>query len=302
MATIVDYQYIPEVSTLDALHNLASDTTNWYSQDLPWVNTFLINWANQITNIPEWWEWGIAGWSTNIKWSSSSYDSISWSSWYVYLPDWTQISVSSGSTSLSAVTYIYVDQQDWSVYATTSASSAVWDNKILLCVAWPTSSGKKCSYQAFWTNSQSTLITADNIAANTITGNEIQANSITSSEIHSWAITSSKIDSWAVTAGKIDVNQLSAISANLWSITAWDITWTTITAWSTGSWWVKLYPYSSNTWRIEFYYSWDMVGYIQWLSWWVWWAVAVSWDYFFLDTTVLCADKLRIPVWTNLYD
>ena len=46
MATIVDYQYIPEVSTLDALHNLASDTTNWYSQDLPWVNTFLINWAN----------------------------------------------------------------------------------------------------------------------------------------------------------------------------------------------------------------------------------------------------------------
>jgi hypothetical protein len=36
MATVVDYQYIPEVSTLDALRNLASDTTNWYAQDMPW--------------------------------------------------------------------------------------------------------------------------------------------------------------------------------------------------------------------------------------------------------------------------
>ena len=95
---------------------------------------------------------------------------------------------------------------------------------------------------------------------------------------------------------------MSAISADLWTITAWDITWTTVTAGRTSSWWIKLYPYSSSAWRIEFYYSGDLVWYLQWLSAGVWGAVVMDWDYFYLDTTVLCAGKLRIPVWTDLYD
>jgi hypothetical protein len=44
-----------------------------------------------------------------------------------------------------------------------------------------------------------------------------------------------------------------------------------------------------------------MVWYMQWLSAWVWWAIVVDGDYFYLDSTVLCAGKLRVPVWTNLY-
>ena len=292
MATVVDYQYIPEVSTLDALHNLASDTTNWYSQELPWVNTFLINWANQITNIPAW-EWGWIAWrSTNVSWTSSAHNRISWSSWYIYLPDWSELPVSSGSANLSWMTYIYYNQEDQSVYYTTSWMDAVWEWKILLCVAWPTTSWKDCSFQAFWTNSQSTFITADNIAANTITGNEIQANSIDTAELKSWA----------VTAGKIDVSQLSAISANLWSITAWDITGTTITAWSTSGTAIKLNP---NNNRIEFYYNWRMVGYMAWWSvdgnWWI----LINADFAGMtgrDTFDLYNGMLRIPVWNNLYN
>ena len=279
-----------------------TDPNTWgATYEVPWVSSPKINGSTSIYNV-EASGTGIAWWSTNVSWSSSAYNSISWSSWKIYLPDWTEISISSWSASLSATTYIYVDQQDWSVYYTTSAADSVGENKILLCVASPTSSWKSAAYQAFWTGDQSTFITASNIAANTITGNEIQSNSITSTEIHSWAITTSKLDAWAVTASKIDVSQLSAISANLWSITAGDITGTTITAGKTSSWWIKLYPYSTNAWRIEFYYSWDMVWYMQGLSWWVWWAIAVSGDYFYLDSTVLCVDKLRIPVWTNLYD
>lgn len=285
MAQVIDYQYIEEISTLDAWRNLASDTTNWYSEEQPWVNTFLINATNQVINYPEWWggwSW-IAWWSTNVSWSASDHNTVAWGSGSIYLPDWTTLSVTSGNTgNMSATTYIYYDQENSTVSYTTSASSAVWENKILLCVAAPvSSSSKKATFQAFGSGDQSTFISASNIAANTITANEIASNTITANEL--------------------DVSYLSAISADLWTITAWDITWTTVTAGRTSSWWIKLYPYSSSAWRIEFYYSGDMVWYLQWLSAGVWGAVVMDWDYFYLDTTVLCAGKLRVPVWTNLY-
>ncbi len=285
MATVVDYDYIQEISTQEALHNMTSDVTTWYDTEIPWVNTYKINASTSTYNFPEWWggwSW-IAWWSTNVKWTASDYNTVSWGSGNIYLPDWTSLSVTSGNTgNMSATTYIYYDQESNTVSYTTSASSAVWENKILLCVAAPTSSWKKATFQAFGSGDQSTFITASNIAANTITGNEIYSNSITANEL--------------------DVSYLSAISADLWTITAWDITWTTVTAGRTSSWWIKLYPYSSSAWRIEFYYSGDLVWYLQWLSAGVWGAVVMDWDYFYLDTTVLCAGKLRIPVWTDLYD
>lgn len=278
---------------VDVMLNIADPNTWWAISSVPWVSSPKINAGVSVYNVEEWWT-GIAWWSTNVSWSASDNDTVSWSSWSIYLPDWTALAVSSWNTgNMSWTTYIYYDRETNTVTSSTSASASVGENKILLCVASPVSwSGKKAEFQAFWTNDQSTFIYASNIAANTITWNEIAANTITAAEI----------DAGAVTASKIDVSQLSAISANLWSITAWDITGTTITAGSTSSWWIMLYPYSSSAWRIEFYYSGDMVWYMQGLSWWVWWAIAVSGDYFYLDTTVLCVDKLRIPVWTNLYD
>lgn len=308
MATIVDYQYIPEVSTLDALHNLASDTTNWYSQDLPWVNTFLINWANQITNIPEWegWLW-IAWWSTDAKWTAWVW-TISWTSGSINLPDWNQISISSGSANVTSPTYIYVDMQDWTVYSTTSAIDAVWENKIMICAAFP-NTWKNVTFKAFGCADQSSLTTwadiaartivASNIASWEITANEIASNTITANEIKSWAITSSKIDAWAVTAWKIDVSQLSAISANLGTITAWDITGTTITAGSTSWTAIVLNPSQS---RLQIYYNWNVVWYIAWtyVSW-LWNAVLFSSNHTSMTWTVSMAWKLRIPVWYDLY-
>lgn len=284
MATVVDYDYIQEISTQEALHNMTSDVTTWYDTEIPWVNTYKINASTSTYNFPEWWGWSwIAWWSTNVNWTASDYNTVSWWSGNIYLPDWTSLSVTSGNTgNMSATTYIYYDQESNTVSYTTSASSAVWENKILLCVAAPTSSWKKATFQAFGSGDQSTFISASNIAANTITANEIASNTITANEL--------------------DVSYLSAISADLWTITAWDITWTTVTAGRTSSWWIKLYPYSSSAWRIEFYYSGDLVWYLQWLSAGVWGAVVMDWDYFYLDTTVLCAGKLRIPVWTDLYD
>ena len=311
MATIVDYQYIPEVSTLDALHNLASDTTNWYSQDLPWVNTFLINWANQITNIPEWegWLW-IAWWSTDVKWTAWVW-SISWTSGNINLPDWNQISISSGSANVTANTYLYVDMQDWTVYSTNSWIDAVGENKIMICAAFP-NSWKNVTFKAFGCADQSSLTTwadiaartivASNIASWEITANEIHSNTITASEIATGAITSSKIEAGAVTASKIDVSQLSAITANLWDVHVGTTSW----SWS----WIRIYPYDSSTGRIDFYYNWNQIWYMRWqynsnVWWWTvtldWTAIALAWDVYNFNN-IFFGWKLRIPVWTNLYN
>ena len=308
MAEIVDYDYIIEQTTLDAWRNLASDTTNWYSQDLPWVNTFLINAEAQAYNFPEWWGWlWIAGWDTDVKWTPWVW-SISWSSGNINLPDGTQISISSGSANVTANTYLYVDMQDWTVYSTNSWIDAVWENKIMICAAFP-NSWKNVTFKAFGCADQSSLTTwadiaartivASNIASWEITANEIHSNTITASEIASGAITSSKIDAWAVTASKIDVSQLSAISANLWSITAWTITGTTITAGSTSWTAIVLNPSQS---RIQIYYGWSVVWYIAWayVSW-LWNAVLISADYTSMRWTVSMAWKLRVPVWYDLY-
>lgn len=301
MATIVDYDYVPEISTQDALHNLTSDVTTGYDTEIPWVNTYKINAEVSTYNFPEWWWSWIAGWSTDVHWSSNS-SGVSWTSGNVNLPDWSQISITSWSVAVSTNTYLYVDMQDGSVYSTTTARDAVWTNKIMLCAAFPSESWKNVSYQAFGCGDQSSLTTWANIAARTIVASNIATGEITANEIAANTITSSEIKTGSIDADRLDVSELSAISADLGTITAWDITGTTITAGSTSSWWIMLYPYSSSAWRIEFYYWGDMVWYMQWLSWGVWWAIAVSWDYFYLDTTVLCAGKLRIPVWTNLYN
>ena len=296
---------------MDVMLNIADPNTWWAISSVPWVSSPKINAGVSIYNVEADGEW-IAWWSTNISWSSTDYNTVAWGSGDICLPDWTTLSVISWNTGdMSGMTYIYYDRDLWGVYTTNSAQSSVWANKILLCVASPTTSWKDAEFQAFWTNAQSTFITADNIAANTITWNEIYANSITSSEIATWAITSNKIavkavwtdelDDWAVTADKIYVTELSAINADLWSITAWDITGTTITAGSTSGTAVRLNP---NNNRIEFYHNWSMVWYM--LGWSVDWNGAILLDANFVwmtgrDIFDLNWAKLRIPVWTNLY-
>lgn len=282
MATIVDYDYVQEISTLDALHNLTSDVTTGYDPEIPWVNTFKINAETSTYNIPEW-SW-IAWWSTDVSWSASDYNTVAWTSGSIYLPDGTSLSITSWNTgNMSATTYIYYDRAEEWVYTTTTASSSVGKDKILLCVASPVSwSWKKAEFQAFGTDDQSTFIYASNIAANSITGNEIQANSITASEL--------------------DVDRLSAISANLGTITAWTISWTTITAWSTSGTAIKLNP---NNYRLEFYYWGSLVWYIAGASvdghWWI----LIKSDFAGMlwgDVFDLYSARLRLPVWTNLYN
>jgi hypothetical protein len=105
--------------------------------------------------------------------------------------------------------------------------------------------------------------------------------------------------SGSVTASKIDVSSLSAITANLWDVHVWNTTWS-------GSW-IRIYPYTSTQWRMDFYYDGDLVWEIRWayVSW-VWDAIYIIggtwWGYIVLWGITTCLWKLRIPVWTDLYE
>lgn len=279
----------------DSIENILlsiSDPNTWGAMtQVPWVSSPKINAWTSIYNEQWGWSW-IAGWSTNVSWSSSDYNTVAWSSWDINLPDWTTLTVTSWNTgNMSSTTYIYYDRSDDTVKTTTVSADSVWEDKILICVANPTTSWKDAEFQAFGTNAQSTFIYADNIAANTITGNEIQANSIGAYQIE-W---------YSITANKLNVDELSAISANLWYITAWDIKGTTITAGNTSSSAVRMYP-SWSSWYLQFYYSWSTVWTIQWqyVSW-VGNTVAISGTNIAMNWKVYCLDRLKIPVWTNKY-
>lgn len=290
----------------DSIENILlsiSDPNTWGAMtQVPWVSSPKINWATSVYNVE--WGTGIAWWSTNISWSSSDFNTVAWTSWSIYLPDWTALAVTSWNTGdMSTTTYIYYDREDNTIKTTTSASASVWEKKILLCVASPTVSWKDAEFQAFGCGDQSSFIYADNIAANSITGNEIAANTIT------WG----KIQWGTITANKLDVDELSAITADLWSITAWDIKGTTITAGNTNSAAIKLYPSTSSQWMLEFYYWGNVVWYIYWDNVWAAWGnlvrihswntILLDWDVYVLYRNVLdlSAWKLKIPVWTNLY-
>ena len=145
---VINYDYIQEISAEDALKNSASDVTSWYNWGIPWVNTFKINAETSVYN-EQWWDWQwIAWWSTDISWTPWVW-SISWTSWTISLPDWTQISASWWYASVTSPTYIYCDTTDWSVYSTTHTYDAVWENKIMICAAFP-NSWKNVTFKAFW--------------------------------------------------------------------------------------------------------------------------------------------------------
>ena len=304
--TTIWYNDIENVSL-----SLTDPNTWWAVSNVPWVSSPKINAWTSVYNEQWWWGSGIAWWSTDVKWTPHNW-SISWSSGSISLPDWTSISISSWSQSISSSTYLYVDTTDWTVHATTHSYEAVWENKIMICAAFP-NSWKNVSFKAFWCADQSSLTTGSNIANNTIvanniaswtiTANEIASSTITANEIAGNTITASEIASWAITASKINVSTLSAITGNMWDLYVWDI----------NNWnWINIYPYSSSQGRIQFYYNGSSVGYIEWqYSSWVWrWVVMLNWDYIVLDwdTYMLSRDKLdlsqaklRIPVWDNLY-
>jgi hypothetical protein len=145
----------------------------------------------------------LVNWTQTCTFSVTDADTVAWSSGTLTLADGTAYSISSGNTgNMAAKTYIYLDV-DVSITAyqtTTTAATAVGDNKILLAIAQ--NGTTEATFMLL--NNNSYNIDAANIVAGSITANEIAAG--------------------AITATKISVSNLSAINADLGSITAGTIT------------------------------------------------------------------------------
>lgn len=158
----------------------------------------------------------IEGWSTNIVFTQSDHNTLNWAAGKIKLSNGTEYSIAGSNTGeVAETTYIYFDLavSSTALQITTTASTAVGANKILVAVCKNVEVGKLISYQVFGGMGQG-LITASDIASNTITANEIAANTIT--------------------ANKLTITTLSAISANMGTITAGTITGALIQTAATG--------------------------------------------------------------------
>lgn len=192
---------------------------------------------------------GIQGWTHDITFSVTDADTVSWGSGTITLVSGKTFSIAAGNTgNMTTTTYIYLDKgvSETVLQTTTTASTAVGANKILIAVA--KNSTSQALFQVFGgkggvkftgvdietssitgTQIGSNTISAANIVANTITASEIAANTITANEIATGTITANEISAGTITANEIAAGTITAneIAAN--TITASEIAAATIT-------------------------------------------------------------------------
>ena len=129
----------------------------------------------------------IQGWSHDITFSSSDYNTVAWNGTkQIKLTNGDTFTIAAGNTgNMTATTYIYLDKGTSStvLQTTTTASTAIGSGKILIAVAKNNADASSdATFQVFG-GKGGILLIADNIAANTITANEIHSNTITTTEL-----------------------------------------------------------------------------------------------------------------------
>jgi len=157
----------------------------------------------------------IQGWSHDMDFTASNWQTINWTSGTIYLTDGTTYSVNSGSLTMTTGDPYYIYYNGSSTLATTTnPSTAVGSGKILICVAKRLDPAdpdfdpnKLAQFQVFGNEGQGIFITADDIAANTITANEIFANTITTNEIAANTIVGNNIASLNIYGKNLQADQ-----------------------------------------------------------------------------------------------
>jgi len=155
----------------------------------------------------------IQGWTHNLVFSATNNTTVAWTSGSINLSDGsTTYSIDAGNTGvMSAITYIYldIDTSETALQTTTTYSTAIGDNKILIAVAENVAADKKATFQVYGGRGGiGTLLTTDNLAANCVTANLVGSNEIitNSANIANAIIGDAKITDLSVsklTAGSI---------------------------------------------------------------------------------------------------
>lgn len=187
-----DYSNAPFRADLDGNVTANSFTSTGATIDQP-----------TITNIQSGSEIAIQGWQFDGTFSSTDYNTVSWTAGTITLLDGTTYSINSGDTgNMSALTYIYLDTgtSETDLQTSNTAADSVGSGKILIAVAEDNSdSDSNARYQVFGGTGGQTIL-VDNIAANSASTNEIISNT---AQIKDAIITNAKIDS-------LNVNKLVA--------------------------------------------------------------------------------------------
>ena len=167
----------------------------------------------------------LRGWSHNISFSSVDNNTVDWGEGTITLSDATAYSIVGGTTgNIAAITYIYLDTAVSAtvLQTTTTASTSVGDNKILIAVAENVADvAKFAKYQVFGGQGLGgTYVGVDNLGANIVTANEILANTITANEVAANTLTGAQILTMDLTT--------KTLTADTGSVGGWALSATTL--------------------------------------------------------------------------
>jgi len=315
--------------TLDEPNIASSDYSYWRNNEPLDAQISLKN----VISDSIWW---LSTWNTNIVFTATNSNTVSWNKWTINLPNNVNYTINAWDTwDMKNITYIYLytNISTTELQTTTVSETAVWKNKLLICVASPVIyTNKKAEFQAFWTRWSNKLITWDTIAGNTIAGNSIVDNDLTSRQINTTSINLSEFawDLWNIADWWWYAKTTPDEKNWAWYAYTWlDSSWRLITAMKPAvtyappsSWaWLlidtnKMWYYKGWKWETyigndwHFHFSWDANNYIDW-NWTVldfsWKIVAgadssISWKY--VDWTNKPEDNATAWAtwWTNLYN
>ena len=172
---------------------------------------------------PEFIDQSMNTWTTDIVFSSSDHDKVSWTAGYISFSNgktYTISAVTDATIALNSSLFIYLDTGVSETAFQTSAlvSAFIGEGRTLICRAvYNSDTTSKAMINPGVVQG---LFTAANIAANSIVSDKIAANAITAAKIAANTITANEIAAGTITATEIYGTTLSAISADIGTVSA----------------------------------------------------------------------------------
>ncbi len=157
--------------------------------------------------------------ATNIIFSSGSSTGISWTSGLIQFVSTLSFGISSGSATLSDLTYFFLDSDVSStvLQSSTTYTDCLGNSRVLIASAQNSASGNASI--KLYSGQQSLINGANQITPLSIVNGNFAAQSITADKIVANSITSNEIMASTITADRLNITTLSAITGSMGSLT-----------------------------------------------------------------------------------
>lgn len=178
----------------------------------------------------------LRGWTTSIIFSSTVYNSISWTSGTINLSNGNTYTIGSGTLTLTTTHYIYLDTavSTTTLQTTTVSEDSVWGTKLLVAFIKIGTVGLKAIIKTFGGQGDSFIVDELNIGAGAVTASKTSIASInaTNGEINANKVGTLQLDTNAVTWAKILDGAITSVKTSIASIdsTSWNLTANSVSA------------------------------------------------------------------------